>query len=98
LKYVSYTARKLSAANKLFATQIILDSLTRPFEELSNNTNTPSYHIKQEIEKKGYPYGYNFVENKLINTFENSLLDSSKTIRAVLWNSISIVSTIITSD
>jgi chaperonin GroEL len=83
---------------EIFATQIILDSLTRPFEELSNNTNTPSYHIKQEIEKKGYPYGYNFVENKLINTFENSLLDSSKTIRAVLWNSISIVSTIITSD
>jgi len=68
---------------EIFATQIILDSLTRPFEELSNNTNTPSYHIKQEIEKKGYPYGYNFVENKLINTFENSLLDSSNKSSAV---------------
>jgi chaperonin GroEL len=83
---------------ELFASQIVMDSLVRPFQELCNNTNTPSYHIKEKIYELGYPYGYNVIDQKVLNTFENSLLDSSKTIRAILWNSISIVGTVITSD
>lgn len=83
---------------EIFASQIIMDSLIRPFQELCNNTNTPSYHIKEKLYQLGYPYGYNVIEHKIINTFENSLFDSSKTIRSILWNSLSIVGTIITSD
>ena len=83
---------------EIFASQIVMDSLVRPFQELCNNTNTPSYHIKEKLYELGYPYGYNVIENKIVNTFENSLFDASKTIRSILWNSISLVGTIITSD
>ena len=37
-------------------------------------------------------------KKKIVQTFETGLVDSSKSIRAILWNSLSIVSTIITSE
>ena len=58
----------------------------------------PSYYIQEELNMKGYPYAYNLSEKRVVNSIENGLLDSAKTIRGILWNSISIVSTIITSD
>jgi chaperonin GroEL len=84
--------------DEFFASQIILESLLRPFEELFNNTNTPSYTISQELQSLGYPYAYNLTEKKILNSLEEGLLDSAKSIRAILWNSLSIVSTIITSE
>ena len=72
----------------------------RPFEELLINTNNQqkTFQILENILKLGYPYGYNLVEEKIVNTFENGLVDSSKSVRAILWNSISIISTLITSE
>jgi len=84
--------------DEIFAQQIVTESLIRPFEELFNNTNTPRYKISQELLKLGYPYGYNLTDKKIVNTFKEGLLDSSKSVRAILWNSITLVSTIITSE
>jgi chaperonin GroEL (HSP60 family) len=83
---------------EIFASQIVNAALLRPFEELFNNTNTPRYKISQEILKKGYPFAYDLVHQELINTFEKGLIDSSKSVRSILWNSISIISTLITSE
>jgi chaperonin GroEL len=79
---------------------IVLETLLRPFEELLINTNNQqkTFQILENILKLGYPYGYNLVEEKIVNTFENGLVDSSKSVRAILWNSISIISTLITSE
>ena len=84
--------------DEIFAQQIVLDALLRPFEELFNNTNTPRYKISQDLLKMGYPYGYNLIDKKIVNTFKEGLVDSSKSVRGILWNSITIVSTIITSE
>jgi chaperonin GroEL len=84
--------------DEIFAQQIVLDALLRPFEELFNNTNTPRYKISQDLLKMGYPYGYNLIDKKIVNTFKEGLLDSSKSVRGILWNSITMVSTIITSE
>jgi chaperonin GroEL len=84
--------------DEVFAQQIVLDALVRPFQELFNNTNTPRYNISQELLKLGYPYGYNLVDKKIVNTLKEGLVDSAKSVRAILWNSITIVATIITSE
>ena len=84
--------------DEIFAQQIVLEALLRPFEELFNNTNTPRYKISQNLLKLGYPYGYNLIDKKIVNTLDEGLLDSSKSVRAILWNSITLVSTIITSE
>lgn len=83
---------------EIFATQIVNTALLRPFEDLFLNANTPRYKISQEIVKQGYPFGYDLIQKKLINTFENGLVDSAKSVRSILWNSISVISTLITSE
>ena len=83
---------------EFFAAQIVSEALIRPFIELLTNTNSKRVFIQEDLIKLGYPFSYDLIEKKLKNTFEVGLLDSAKTIRAVLWNSISIVSTIITTE
>ena len=48
--------------------------------------------------KLGYPYGYNLTEKKVVHTLNEGLIDSAKSVRAILWNAITIVATIITSE
>jgi chaperonin GroEL len=83
---------------EVFAANILMDSLLRPFTELFNNTNIPSYKILENILKKGYPYTYDVLRKEIVNSILVGVLDSSKSVRAILWNSLTIVSTIITSD
>lgn len=83
---------------EIFATQIVNTALLRPYEELFNNTNTPRFKISEIILKKGYPFAYDLVTKELVNTFESGLVDSAKSVRSILWNSISIISTLITSE
>jgi chaperonin GroEL (HSP60 family) len=72
------------------------EALVRPYDELFINSNTPRYNISQDLLKLGYPYGYDLLEKKIVNN--EGLVDSAKSVRAILWNSISIVSTIITNN
>ena len=84
--------------DEFFASQIIMDALSRPFKELFANANTDRYKVSQKLLKLGYPFGYDLDQQKLVNTLEHGLVDSSKAIRAIIWNSISIISTMITSE
>lgn len=83
---------------EIFASQIVSSTLLRPFKELFVNNNMPSYYVQQELNEKGYPYAFNLREKRLVDSVSNGLLDSAKTVRGILWNSISIIMTIITSD
>lgn len=84
--------------DEIFAAQIVNESLLRPFQELFENTNTSSYRILQDLLKKGYPYGYNLIDKRVVQTINEGLTDSSKSVRSILWNSLTLVATIITSD
>jgi chaperonin GroEL len=83
---------------EIFAMNIVMDSLVRPFHELFNNTNLSSYRILDSLINKGYPYSYDVLQKSFVDSFQYGLVDSAKTVRSILWNSLSIVSTIITSD
>jgi chaperonin GroEL len=104
---ISYLALKNEVANwsylnlvgdEFFASQILMDGLARPYAELCSNANINRHKVTQEIEKNGYPFGYDLLQNQLGDTLEIGLLDSAKAVRAIVWNTISIVSTIITSE
>lgn len=84
--------------DEFFATQIVNEALIRPFYELCNNTNQVKYQILEKLQTLGYPYSYDFVNNKSVYSFTEGIIDSAKSVRAILWNSLTIVSTIITSD
>ena len=86
--------------DEIFALKIVNEALLRPFNELliNSNKNESKSIVLEKLEKFGYPYGYNLFENKIVNTIENGLFDSAKSIRASLWNSITLISTVITSE
>lgn len=83
---------------EIFSAQIVTDALLRPFHELFSNTNTSRYQISKKLSLLGYPYGYNLINQEVVDTLEKGLVDSSKSVRAILWNSITIISTIIISE
>ena len=85
---------------ELISSLILIKALFRPFQELFTNTNKEEivFQTSETLVEQGYPYGYNLMESKIVHTLEEGLIDSSKSIRAVLWNSISIISTLITSE
>ena len=84
--------------DEFFASQIIMEALARPNKELFANANTDRYKVSQELLKLGYPFGYDLDTQKIVNTLKVGLVDSTKSVRGIIWNSISIVSTMITSD
>jgi chaperonin GroEL len=84
--------------DEIFAAQIACEALRRPFSELCNNTNTKEYKILQKLTQVSYPYGYDLIEKKIVQSFQYGLLDSTKSLRAILWNSFTIISTLITSE
>jgi chaperonin GroEL len=84
--------------DEIFASQIVGDALLRPFDELFANTNTSKYKILETLNQLGYPYGYHLIDQKIVQTLDKGLVDVSKSVRAILWNALTIVSTIITSD
>jgi chaperonin GroEL len=85
--------------DELFAGNLVVSSLIRPFLELFNNTNNNfSYRILDQLLLKGYPYSYDVIKKEIVNSLEKGLLDSAKSTRSILWNSLTIVSTIITSE
>lgn len=94
---------------EIFAGNIVMESLTKPFEELlKNNLNltnqsffSPTFNyanILNKVKVLGYPYAFDLIEEKIVNTLDSNLIDSAKSIRASLWNSLTIVSLIITTE
>jgi chaperonin GroEL (HSP60 family) len=84
--------------DEFFASFIVHDSLAKPFSELCENANLSKFSILQKIQKLGYPYGFDMRKQQIVNCFQAGLIDSAKSVRAVLWNSLSIVATILISE
>jgi chaperonin GroEL len=83
---------------EIFSMQIAMEALLLPFIELFNNSGILKYEIFQKLSFLGYPYGYDLTKQKIVNTFKEGLIDSSKMVRSILWNSFTLVSTIITNE
>ncbi len=90
---------------EVFAGNIVFDALIRPFQELLENRtnvlngkNLTYPQILIQLKELGYPYGYDVLEQKIVHTIQSNLIDSAKSVRATLWNAITIVSLIITTE
>lgn len=82
---------------EVLAVAVLKSAFPRPIEELFLNTNTSTTKIFSELERLGYPHAYDVLNKKIVNAIDYGLIDSSKAIRGTLWNSLTMVSTIITS-
>jgi chaperonin GroEL len=83
---------------EFFACTLISETLLKPFQELFQNNNLSYFLILEKILKGSYPIRYDLIQFSFLEELEKGIVDSAKSVRAILWNSISIVSTIITSE
>jgi chaperonin GroEL len=94
--------RNWSALNlwgdEFYASIILLECLKKPFEELFENNNFSSFFIFEQISKEKYPVRYDLLKKIFLQKLEEGVVDSTKSIRSILWNSLSLVSLIITSE
>lgn len=81
--------------DEVYSVQIILDMLMEPFTKLLLNTNKP--YAFQGILEKNFPYAYDIIDEKIIHSFKHGLVDSSKSVRSCLWNSITLTNVILLS-
>lgn len=82
---------------EMIASFIVTNVLERPRQQLFLNSEFSSQQIIEQLNFLGYPYTYDFLEKQIVNTLEKGLVDSSKSIRSILWNSMTIVCSILTS-
>ena len=78
---------------KYIAEELIKNNVSRGNSEQVNYSQ-----IFSKLKIKGYPYGYDLLNNTFVNTIEKNIIDSAKSVRAILWNSITMVSMIITTE
>jgi chaperonin GroEL len=85
---------------EILASSILQKVLFLPFQRLMENSTSKSlsFELIEKWHSFGYPYGYDLLTKKIVHTLEEGLVDSSKSVRSILWNSISLVSTLITCE
>lgn len=81
-----------------FSVQIVNESLIRPFVELCENTNSSFPSLHNLIQEYKYPYTYDFLKKEIVNGFDKNVIDASKSVRSILWNSLTLVSALILAD
>lgn len=81
--------------DEAYSIQILLDTLMQPTIELLSDIKKPV--LLQEVLDKNFPYTYNIENNKIEHSFNMGLVDSSKSVRSCLWNSITLTNAILIS-
>jgi chaperonin GroEL len=75
---------------EIFASKVFQKTLALPFRQLCENTNLNYPLILDKTNEKGYPFGFDFAKKELVDLEKEGILDSSKMIRIIFQNSISI--------
>lgn len=77
------------------------DALKAPLKQICINSNAAydiiSNKIDRKFKKDNYIYGYDALNNKICNMYENGIIDPVKVIKEATKNSISVASTLLTT-
>jgi len=86
----------LSEAQKV-GFEIVMQSLTAPFRQMCFNCDVSFDVLLDKVSKKK-ELGYNFRTGKMVNMFDEGIIDPVKVTCSALKNSVSVVSTLITTN
>lgn len=84
--------------DEIFASQLVRQSFLCPFYELASNNNEQPSILYETLVSLGYPHSYDLLKKQINNSYFNGTLDTTKAIRSILWNTLTLVSTLITSE
>jgi len=94
-KELSYWSLTNLIGDEIICSKLVNSLLKNLFSEFSIY-NPKNYKISNELKTlEKSVYTYNFTKKRMVNCFKDGLIDSSKVIRGVFWNSLSLVSNIL---
>ncbi len=97
LKRVKFWSNLNLVGDEIYLSQIFTKSLSNFVFDFYRDLSIDNISIFQNLFKLSYPFTYDLVNHKYVNAFDSSLLNSSKSIRLMFNNSLSLFSTLITS-
>lgn len=77
---------------------IIYDALSVPFNQIIENCGFDPSDKYNKLIELGYPMGYDALNNKFVDMFEEGIVDPTKVTRSALENAISISATLLTTE
>lgn len=94
-KELMYWSTTNLIGDEVICTKLMFTLLKNLFQEFSSftNKNLKLYSHLKKLNKLFYTY--NFTKKRIVNCFKDGLVDSSKVIRGVFWNSLTLVSSIL---
>jgi chaperonin GroEL len=77
---------------------LLAQALFKLFKQLFENNGQSSWTAFEKISSSSSGIRYDLIQKKWIKSDESFLLDSAKSIRAIFWNSINLLSTVLLSQ
>tara|TARA_A100001515_G_scaffold11659_4_gene9114 strand:+ start:7196 stop:8785 length:1590 start_codon:yes stop_codon:yes gene_type:complete len=98
---ISFLPKNLNNSES-FGREVLKKAMLAPITQISKNCGvSPDLVIdsvmRQNKRKKSSNYGYNFVTNKVVDMFEEGIIDPAKVTITALKNAVSVVSTLLTT-
>ena len=78
--------------------KIIEKAIKEPLKQMAYNAGESVDLILNQVENEAKGFGYDFKSNKIINVLEAGIIDPARVTRCALQNSVSVASTLITSN
>jgi len=84
--------------DELIGALIISRAILAPMKRIAENTGTNGPVIVEKIQQQEFEIGYNAAKNKLVNMYEEGIVDPAKVTRSGLQNATSIASMVLTTE
>ena len=97
-KDLEYWARENLIEEELIGALIVEKSLTYPLRRIIENTGVNPAVIIEEIKNSDFNIGYNASSGKIVDMYEEGIIDPAKVTRSALQNASSIASMILTTE
>ena len=78
--------------------EVVLKSLSAPFEKICENSDLPSQVLAEKVIKSKDGYGLDMKTRNMVDLYEAGVLDPVKVSTSAIKNSVSVVSTLITTN
>ncbi len=98
IKQLSYWSNINLLGDEVYASHILIKALQKLFLTLFNQSKISNFLIFQKLFFLNYPYSYDLRSDSFVNGKVLGIYDSSKTIRVLFTNSLSLLSSLITSN
>nr|UNJ16333.1 chaperonin GroEL [Boldiaceae sp.] len=97
-KELKLWAKEYLVEDELIGANIVAEALLKPMQKIIENCGVNASIIIEKIQKRDNNTGYNAYNNKIVNMYEEGIIDPAKVTRCAIQNATSIASIVLTTE